>query len=72
MPFLEIIPDTFYIPKKKTPVIKVTKWLLEGHGRAINVQNFELRHIDDCGVCYRVFSCFKHCGVVIKHFRCYD
>ena len=27
-----------------------TKWLLDGHGRAINVQNIELRYIDDCGV----------------------
>ena len=72
VPFLEIIPDTFYIPKKQTPFIMVTKWLLEGHGRAIKVQNFALRYIDDCGVYYRVFSCFQHCGVVIKHFRRYD
>ena len=27
-----------------------TKCLLDGHGRAINVQNIELRYIDDCGV----------------------
>ena len=26
-----------------------TKWLLDGHERAINVQNIELRYIDDCG-----------------------
>ena len=28
----------------------------------------EIAYIDDCGVYYRVFSCYKHCGVVIKHF----
>ena len=73
VPFLEIISDTFYIPKKQTPaVIMVTKWLLEDHERTVNVQNFELRYIDDCGVYYRVFRCFKHCGYVIKHFRRYD
>ena len=49
-----------------------TKWLLDGHGRAINVQNIELRYIDDCGLYHRVFSWFQHCGVVIKHFRRYD
>ena len=58
VPFFKIIPDTFYTEKKQTPLIMATKWLLEGHGRAINVQNFELRYIDDCGVYYRVFSCF--------------
>ena len=68
VPF-EIIPDTFYTEKNRR---QSAKWLLEGHGRAIHVQNFELRYIDDCGVYYRVFSCFKHCGVVIKHFRRYD
>ena len=29
-PFLEIISDTVYIPKKQMPVIMNTKWLLEG------------------------------------------
>ena len=49
VPFLEIISDTVYIPKKQMPVMGTDR-LLEGHGRAINVQNFELRYIDDCGV----------------------
>ena len=37
VPFFEIISDTVYIPKKQMPVIMETKWLLEGHRRAINV-----------------------------------
>ena len=48
--FFEIIPDTFYTEKKHTPVIMATIWLLDDHGRAINVQNFDLRYIDDCGL----------------------
>ena len=65
---LEIISDNVYIPKKQMSVIMETKWLLDGHGRALNVQNIELRYIDDCDVYHRVFSSFQHCGVVIKHF----
>ena len=54
--FIEIISDNVYIPKKQMSVIIETKWLLDGHRRAINVQNIELRYIDDCGVYHRVFS----------------
>ena len=50
VPFSEIIFDTAYIPKKQMPVIMKTKWLLEGHGRTINVHSYELRYIDDCDV----------------------
>ena len=42
--------------KKQMSVIMETKWLLDGYGRVINVQNIELRYIDDCGVYHRVFS----------------
>ena len=46
MSFLEIISDNVYILKQMS-VIMETKWLLDGHGRAINVQNIELGYIDD-------------------------
>ena len=56
-----------YIAQKKTDA--------GHHGNemagAINAHNFELRYIDECGVYFRVFTCFQHCGVVIKHFGRY-
>ena len=48
--FLQIISDNVYIPKKTDVGHHRNKVAAYGHERAINVQNIELRYIDDCGV----------------------
>ena len=54
--FLEKISTMCTFRKKQMSVIMETKWLLDGHEKAIKVQNIELRYTDDCGVHHRVFS----------------